>query len=205
MGTTVRDLIRKHRHAWRIAVHNPLVCELRDGTIEPERVARWIVGARARLDSFFPLLSRLLASAPAEDREVLIDVLSSLLDELRWLDGCMASRHIAPDAPIDPVVRSHISYHATLALQPYAVGLVAFLTDFRVFADAWTGKSRPSGRDREISRHYQDVLALAWQNPLEKAANRALASATPSDLAVADEACRRAIEGRLDFWTASLS
>jgi hypothetical protein len=43
------------------------------------------------------------------DREVLLDVLASMLHELRWVDAWMEKRGVEPDAPVNPVVRSQIA------------------------------------------------------------------------------------------------
>jgi thiaminase len=205
MAPTARDLIKKNRHAWRIAVENPFVSGLHGGVIEHERLARWIVAGRARLSSLFSLVSRLLAVAPRADREVLLDVLTSMQAELCWIDAWMKRRGIDPDAPVNPVVRSQIAFHTALALQPYVVGLVVCWGDLRLTSAAWKPRTRRPVPNRELLSHWNEVRSLDWPKPLERAASRALAAATPKELAVVEEAFRRLIENRLAFWTMALS
>jgi len=204
MAPTIRELIRRNRHAWRIAVENPMVASVLDGTLEEERLARWIVPARARLENLFPFLCRLLAMAPGPDRGVLLEVLRALAAELRWIDGWMERRGLDPGIPVNLVVRSQMSHHATLAFRPYVVGLVAFLVDFRIYADAWSQTMPASGPHRELIRHWAQVAALEWPGRVERAADRALAAATPEEIAEVEGEVQRVIQDRLSFWTMML-
>jgi hypothetical protein len=84
------------------------------------------------------------------------------------------------------------------------VGLVVCWGDLRITSEAWEPRNRRPVPNRDLLIHWEEVRSLDWPKPLERATNRALAAATPRELAVVEGTFRRPVDDRLAFWTMAL-
>jgi thiaminase len=204
MPMTVHGLIRKHRPVWNLTVRNPFVSGVHDGTLQHELFDAWLVQARHLLDGHFAPVCRLLASAPRRDRPLLLEGLEIIQAELDWYRGLLAERGLDPSAPLHPIMLTMKNQVGALGFEPYVVGLVAFWTQGRTYVDAWTRKREPRGAYRAFLRRWGDPRAGVWVQRLGRAADRALADATPHERMAAEEAFLRVVHDKLSYWVMTL-
>jgi thiaminase len=200
----MQGLIQKHGPLWDIAVRNPFVRAVHNGTMPREPFDKWLVQAYHLLDGHFAPMCRLLAAAPRDDRPLLLAVLEATRSECAWYRERIIERGLDPSAPVHPIVLALTNRSVALGLEPYVVGLVAIYAHYRTYADSWTARRAPSGPYREILRHWIRTGSSPLSKGYGRAVNRALAGATASEREAAEEEFVRVVNGKLAFWVMTL-
>ena len=198
---TTQELLQKHRPAFDLTVHNPFAQAVKNGTLGRESFDRWLMQASHLVEGHFAPVSRLLAVAPVRDRPVLLEGLERLSAEIDWYHELIARRRLDASAPVHPVILKMRNQMVSLAFEPYAVGIVAFWAQGITYTGAWKARRAPSGPYRDFLERWGHARADAFVRRLERAADRALAEATPRDRAAAEEAFLRVVNDKLAYWS----
>ena len=91
---TTAALLERHRPLWHVVCRNQFILGVRDGSLPVETFDRWLVQDRHCVDGIFGATSRTLAVAPARDREILLQALRQLHENLAWFDRSLAQRRL---------------------------------------------------------------------------------------------------------------
>jgi formylaminopyrimidine deformylase / aminopyrimidine aminohydrolase len=198
---TTQELIRKHRPAFQLTVRNPFAQAVHDGKLKPELFDRWLVQAFYLVEGHFAPVSRLLAVAPHRDRPTLLRGLELLQGEVDWYHELIAKRRLDASVPVHPVILKMKSQMVALAFEPYVVGIVAFWAQGATYAGAWQTRRTPAGPYRDFVERWGHSRAGAFVRQVGRAADRALAVATPRETATAEEAFVRILDDKLAYWS----
>jgi thiaminase len=201
---TTASLLESHRPLWRVTCRNPFVAGVRDGSLPVETFNRWLVQDRHFVDGLISAESRLLAAAPARDRDVLLDGLRDLLGQLQWFDKTLAARGLDPGAPAHPVCRAYVDYMLSLGYECYPIGLVATWAQYRAYRDAWAWAHPGAPKFRRVVRNWYSPGYERFLRRLDRAADTALAEASAREIRRAEEAFVQIAKYELAFWVMTL-
>lgn len=201
---TTSDLLRTHRRLWAVTCRNPFVLGVRDGSLPRELFDQWLVQDRHFIDGTFPVACRAAASAPVEDRPVLLEAIEGLLTFLAWFDRTLAARGLDPRRPMHPIVRAYRDYLLALGFESYPIVIVALWTQYRAYGDAWRWASGGARRYRDVIRRWSSPAYDAFVRRLQRAADRALATSSPRERAKAAEAFVHTLHYELATWVMTL-
>ncbi len=201
---TTSTLLRQHAPIWKVTCRNPFVGGIRDGSLPTEIFNRWLVQDRHFVDGLFPATCRLAAAAPLKDRHVLVEALRNMLDYLSWFDLALAARGLDAGAPMHPVCRAYVDFVVSLGFEPYPVALVAFWAQYRAYRDAWAWARPGASRFRSVVRNWYSPRFDRFLRDLTRAADAALAEATPRVVRRANEAVVDVARYELAFWVMAI-
>jgi len=201
---TSARLLASHRPLWRVTCRNPFVAGLRDGSLPLGVFNRWLVQDRYFVDGLFPAMARILAGAPARDREVLLEGLRTILGHLEWFDRTLAARGLDPGAAMHPVCRAYVDFNLSLGFERYPIGVVALWAQFRAYRDALAWARPAAPKFREIVRNWSSPEYLRFLRRLARAVDAALAEASASEARRAEEAFVQVAKYELAFWVMTL-
>jgi len=203
MGTsriTTATIIKRHAPLWKVTCRNPFVGGVRDGSLPVETFNRWLVQDRHFVEGLFPAMCRIAAAAPDRDRQVLLVGLRSLAANLSWFARMLAARGLDAGTPMHPVCRAYVDYTVSLGFEPYTVGLVALWAQYRAYRDAWAWAHPGAPKFRSVVRNWYSPDFERFLRDLARAADAALAEASPRDIQRAEQAVLDVAKYELAFW-----
>jgi formylaminopyrimidine deformylase / aminopyrimidine aminohydrolase len=201
--TTV-TLLKRHAALWKLTYRNPFVASVRDGSLPVETFDRWLVQDRHFVEGLFPASCRIAAAAPGRDRHVLLVGLRRLLGHLSWFDKTLAARGLDPATPIHPVCRAYVDYGISLGFQPYTVSIAALWAQYRAYGDAWAWAHPGAPKFRSVVRNWYSPEYARFLRELGRAADAALAEASPREVRRAEQAFLDVAKYELAFWVMTL-
>lgn len=194
------DLLSRHANRWHEAANHPFLVGARDGSLSRVAFQAWLVQDYQFVDRLIRAQSRLLAHAPRTDQTVLAGGLVGLVEELNWFEAHMSARGLTADVPLAPVNRAYTDFLQTVVQGPYAAGITAIWAVEQAYLDAWTGAQPAAPPYREFVDHWTTPGFREYVAGLDAAANRALAAASLSGQATAEDAFLRTGRYERDFW-----
>lgn len=191
-----RELIEGDAELWRAATHHSFLDGVRDGTLDPEAFARWLVQ-----DYHFALAltraeGRYLANAPRADLEILVQGVQAMVAELAWFERKADERGLDLAAPLHPTARAYADYLQASTYEPYPTQLTVLWALERAYLEAWRTALPGAPAYREFVEHWTNEAYAYWVESLEAAANRVLAQGGERER----EAFRWIARYEWDFW-----
>jgi thiaminase len=197
---TTAALLERHRPFWRVVCRNPFLVGVRDGSLPVETFDRWLVQDRHFMDGIFAPTSRTLAAAPVRDRDPLLQALRQVHANLAWFDRTLAQRGLDRDAAVHPVCRAYVDYIVALGFERYPIALVALWAQYRAYYDAWAWAHPGAPKFRKVILNWYSPEYRRFVKDLERAADFALAGASPEEIRRADETVVQVARYELAFW-----
>jgi thiaminase len=195
-----QDLLSRHSELWHRATRHPFLDGVRDGTLPQEAFRRWLVQDYHFVRGLLRAQAYVLAAAPRSDQRVLAAGLLGLVDELEWFEGHAASRGWDLQARGHPTCHAYVEFLWGLPQAPYAAQITALWACERAYLEAWTSAFPGVPAYREFVEHWTQPAFAEYVAGLEVCARRALAKASASELASAEEAFCRVADYEAAFW-----
>lgn len=200
MPLTCQQLLQTHPTAWKEATVHPFLEKCKTAAIQPQQFNTWLVQDYLFVGDFTRMAGQLLAAAPLEHFDVLLDGLGALKAELIWFREKAAERQLDLNTAKQPTCEEYCQYMESLAPAPYAVQATAFWAIELSYNQGWQlpGTMTPP----------YDEFADRWGNPgftqyvqlLEQQADSALATAPEPIQQQAEAAFLQIARLEKDFW-----
>jgi formylaminopyrimidine deformylase / aminopyrimidine aminohydrolase len=179
---------------WAAATRHPFLAGVRDGTISDAAFDTWLGQDQLFARDLLWFQARLLARAPRDAGQVLVDGCAALVAELAWFEDMAAARGLALPERALPGTADYRRLLERLDTAPQPVALAALWAIERVYLDAWRYAAPGAEQFRAFVEHwtvpefagYVDALAVA-------------ADAYPEADGV-DEAVRAVLRAESGFW-----
>lgn len=193
-------LLLTHAGLWRDATHHPFLDGVRDGSLPPPALDRWLAQDYQFVARELTAQALVLARAARGDQALLVQGLAALEAELGWFEEQARGRRLALDAPLHPTCRAYGDFLEVMAAEPYAVALTVLWTLERAYLDAWSATRPGAPAYRAFVAHWTVPEFAAYVALLEAAAARALAAAPVEAQSRAEAAFRWTALYEARFW-----
>ncbi|WP_316434164.1 MAG: TenA family transcriptional regulator [Leptolyngbya sp. IPPAS B-1204] len=205
MPLTCQHLIKTYPAEWQAATVHPFLSQCRTGQIHADQFNTWLVQDYLFVIEFTRMAARLLAAAPVDHFDTLLNGLHALQIELSWFRDKADERQLTLDTAKQPTCQEYCDYMASLATTPYAVQATAFWAIEYAYNQGW-----------QLPGHMvppYDEFADRWGNPgfteyvelLANQANAALQDAPEDVQQQAEAAFLRIARLETDFWQMAYS
>lgn len=201
---TTATILKRHAPLWKVTTRNPFLGGVRDGSLPIEVFDRWLVQHQFLADRLFTAICRIAAAAPGRDRQVLLEILRKMSRFLPWFERMLAKRGLDAGAPMHPACRAYADYTVALAFEPYPVALVALWAQLRAYRDAWKWAHPGAPRVRGVVRYFYSPEYDPIERDLARAADAALAEASPRQVRRAEGAFVDVAKYELAFWVMTM-
>lgn len=176
-----RDLLGRHREAWRAATRHPFLDGVREGTLPAGTFEEWLVQDYLFVLDGLTFQSHLVPRAPREDQALVAGGLVALEAELTWFEEQAERRGLVLERPRHPTNAAYGDFLAGLADGPYPAEIVALWALEQAYLDAWRSASPGHPDYRPFVEHWTTPEFADYVAGLERAADAALAGASESE------------------------
>lgn len=194
------ELLAKHAALWRAATHHPFLEGVRAGSLPEEAFNRWLEQDYRFVATALRAQCDLLAQAPRADQLLLANGLVALATELDWFERHLAARGLRIDAPLLPTNRAYSDYLVVMARAPYPAALMVAATAERAYYEAWSTARPAAPAYTEFVDRWTNEAFRAYVEDLARATDRALADASPEEIAAAEDAFVWTARYEAAFW-----
>jgi thiaminase/transcriptional activator TenA len=168
------DLLLRHKEVWDAATRHPFLAAVRDGTLDADVFATWLVQDYLFVADEFAVQARLLARAPRKVQKLLIGSLQGLESELSWFEFHARTRNLALHTEHYPTTAAYRDFLNSLEQKPYAVALTAIWAVERAYLASWQSALSGHGQYREYIEHWANAEFESFVSELEGAVADAL-------------------------------
>ncbi len=193
-------LLSTHADTWEQATVHPFLQRCQQGDITPEQFNTWLVQDYLFVIEFTRMAARLLAVAPVEHLDTLLGGMGALKDELLWFQTKATERTLDLETARQPTCQTYCNLMQSLADQPYAVQATAFWAIELAYNQGWQRHSPMPAPYDEFADRWGNPGFTTYVKQLEQQANSALAAATETEQAQAEQAFITVAELEAAFW-----
>ena len=168
------DLLLRHREAWSAATSHPFLAAVRDGTLDADVFATWLVQDYLFVADEFAVQAHLLARAPRNEQKLLLGSLQGLEAELSWFESHARTRNLALHAAHYSTTTAYRDFLNSLEHKPYAVALTVVWAVERAYLESWQSALPGHSRYREYIEHWANAEFERFVRELEDAVADAL-------------------------------
>jgi thiaminase len=204
MIVRTNELIAEQPQRWQAATSHPFLDGVRDGSLPPAALNRWLAQDYLFVERLLRMQARLLARAPGADRLVLAQGLVGLAEELRWFEELAIERSLGLAAALLPANAAYCAYLDSLDSLAYTVAITALWAVEQAYLDAWLGARPGAAPYRALVEHWNTPGFVGYVAGLTDAADRALAAERAHEVAARD-AFRAIAEHERAFWGMALA
>ncbi len=179
---------------WARATAHPFLDGVRDGTLPPGALDRWLAQDRLFVADLLAFQARLLARAPRAAQAVLAGGCVALVEELAWFDGLAAGRGLDEGATPLPATVAYAALLDRLDAAPFPDAVRCLWALEKTYLDAWTRALPGAEPYRELVGH--------WTTPGFRAYVEAL-GALPAG--TDDALLAEVLQAETAFWDAALA
>ncbi|AFY75583.1 MAG: TenA family transcriptional regulator [Hydrococcus sp. C42_A2020_068] len=200
MTLTCQQLLQNHPQVWQQATVHPFLEQCHLGTIQPQQFNTWLVQDYLFVVEFTRFVARVLANAPQEHFDVILDGLSALKDELIWFEAKAAERKLNLKTQKQATTTEYSQYMAQTNEMPYPVQATAFWAIELAYNQAWQLPGTMPEPYAEFANRWGNPGFTEYVKLLEKQADEALATACDRIQKQAESAFIQIACLEKDFW-----
>lgn len=203
--TSVRALADTDPQRWHCATRHPFLTGARDGTLPPDAFDRWLEQDRHFVEHLARAWSRIAVTAPRDDLSLLADGISAFTAEMVWFEQLPTERHLDLRRPELPAAAAYNQWLLTVAAEAYPVALAAMWLVEAAYLEAWRSALPGAPAYRPFVEHWADDAFADFVDRLGRAADAALATATPAEIEAAERAVLTTADHEAAFWAMTFS
>jgi len=170
------DLLARPADVWHPATHHQFLDAVRDGSLEPNVFATWLVQDYLFVLDELTCQARLLARAPRSGQNILVRGLSAIESEARWFEIHAQQRGLSLDAHRYPTTTAYHDLLESLDRESYPVAITAIWAIERAYLEAWKSAMPCHPRYQEYVEHWANAEFEHFVADLEQVATAALES-----------------------------
>ncbi len=195
----VAQLLVANDPEWLAATRHPFLAGVRDGTISGAAFDTWLGQDRLFVGDLLWFQARLLARAPRDARQVLVDGCAALVAELGWFEEMARQRGVDLTGEALPGTAGYRQLLERLDGEPAPVALTALWAVERVYLDAWTYASPGAPQFEPFVAHWTVPEFADYVAALAGAAD-----AHPAAPGQAESTVRDVLRAECRFWDTAL-
>jgi thiaminase/transcriptional activator TenA len=182
---TPEDLITRHTDIWHNATHHPFLDAIRNGTLDPNIFATWLIQDYFFVFDELSCLARLLARAPREGQHILVSGLAALEAEACWFEEHAKEKGLTFDLPRYPAALAYRDFFLSLDQQPYPIAITAIWAVERAYLNSWMNTMPCQPRYRAYAEHWANKEFAQFVDELARITTQALTTGKFDDTAEA--------------------
>lgn len=202
---TAAQLIQAHETDWFSATHHPFLEQVKDGTLPYEAFATWLGQDYHFASTLLDSQSLILVKAPRPDHGLLIGGLFALDSELSWFEANAAIYGIDLTQLPLPTCQKYQDFLLALQYKPYLVQVTSIWALERAYFDSWSTALPGAPQYKEFIDRWTSDAFKEYVDGLEAAVDKAMATATKEERAMAEVYFMWVVRYEKDFWDMALS
>jgi formylaminopyrimidine deformylase / aminopyrimidine aminohydrolase len=192
------DLLHLHHDAWNAATRHPFLTAVREGTIDPNLFAIWLVQDYLFVKDELTCQARLLARAPRSAQNLLVESLRTLEAELSWFEAHANQQNFSLDMAHLATTAAYRDFFQELEHTPYALAITAIWAVERAYLESWQFALPGHPTYQAYIEHWANPLFEGFVGKLEHAAATALETSDKEK--EVESAFLRVAHLERDFW-----
>lgn len=197
---TCKELLQNYPQDWENATIHPFLEQCKSATIHSQQFNTWLVQDYLFVIDFTRMMGRILAIAPVEHFNVILDGISALKDELNWFEAKAAERQLNLNTQKQPTCVEYCDYLHSLANMPYAVQATALWAIEFAYNQGWQLPGKMPEPYTEFAERWGNPGFSEYVKLLEQQADIALATASQDVQQQANAAFLKIAKLETDFW-----
>jgi thiaminase/transcriptional activator TenA len=192
----IHSLIRSAGILWHEATHSPFLDALASGTLPADAFRRWLAQDYLFARRLLVFQASLLAKAPRDCQQLLIEGLGSLEKELAWFESQAARLQVHLDIPAHPICRRYTDFLLRCAYtEPDSVLLAILFGVEASYLAAWSALA-PAGPYAEFIGRWSSAECAGYAAALGDLAGQ-------HDHEAAQKHFNQVLAHERDFWKMS--
>lgn len=204
MTLAVRDLAGRDPGGWAAATGHPFLDGAADGSLPVAAFDRWLEQDRLFVEALTRAWGLVLAEAPVDDLGLLSEGIAAFVGEVAWFEELAAERGLAIPAEPRAATAAFNAHLLQMAGEPYPVALATMWAVEAAYLEAWRSALPGAPAYRPFVEHWTNDAFAAFVDRLERAADRALAGASASEVDTAGRAVALTAGHESAFWAMTL-